>query len=1077
MDEVRSSVQRAQTSRRRFQVGDRVDVASIQTRGIIRFFGSTCFAAGDWVGVELDAAVGKNDGSVNDVRYFECEPFHGLFVRPTAVAFVQEGSLATDSLHSPRNGSDIIMKRSTAATDTDRLRGSMNGAASTPRSGRPEVPQVCIKAAGPRAEPPPIVEALLARDTSAPNCCRTSGSPSGISLAAMSSDGESGEDGGACLPTKSSLHELDRIDWNQVAAVKAHEKQGRVKQDRAIIQTDTGAVSDANAVNADLAAAFDRQLSGAEAVGAERQRVEDLSWDEQAQMVQPVEESRKSLPSCTFHFHPAVANGILENPNSKSGAPSSEGMFLPHIEERKDQWTGCCLHSHKGVTMTELIAAEHVQCFESMAGMQEELKAMRESICFLTEQVDAANMKAAEAEQDARKACTMLRALGFECDHKDPLSVGFHESKEAAVGPWKIWSDKIREETETYMSHLVDFRHNYFHAPVEELKEICKGIMCAGSLLRGMTQKISDACQPDTLVEEIGRFCEDLHQQVGYVGSHLLQLPHEDAGSRNDAIRKDAAVVRDSFECNSLACRQTCTSNPEFGDLMPTQDSTCRHFDEDAFPIVNLEDISSHRSSRFYMLRVYKRALGCVDGRESAAAKRYSARLLNTALNRVAGRLSSAPPAEETQQANCPETDELMCARPDLAKVFKQHGVLEGGVLYRASFHRAMQHSTRLSYWQINALYDSLGEQTEARDGVGFLDFADCVKAAEKGLQFLAEYADMCPQSFEALGTPEARKSVVFDRGVIGYVRAVVVRAALALEYDESKPTVQQVQEGLRGMQKELEREHAAASTIQNLYRQSVATRKQLEDSGYPSILEEASQLPEVARATAYGHTLEDHGHFSITRDAHAAAMEETQLIPEDRAHVASSPPSIKRRSSLKGSSPSPTKRHSRVTFSAYVEDDRMVKAVKVLQVHARAALARRRLANASGRDFFSVAQVVRSKHASWSRVFDTVLSTGDAGNPSIGLNEFGFSRALRLVHPDLATPQLNALYRGVVEGTRQEFVNLRIFCAVAQAVAAGPALAAEYADLTESAFVTLGTVGGDEAASKIQTFWRGSLA
>lgn len=48
--------------------GDRVEVAN-RGFGVVRFVGETQFAPGvTWIGVELDAATGKNDGSVNDVR-------------------------------------------------------------------------------------------------------------------------------------------------------------------------------------------------------------------------------------------------------------------------------------------------------------------------------------------------------------------------------------------------------------------------------------------------------------------------------------------------------------------------------------------------------------------------------------------------------------------------------------------------------------------------------------------------------------------------------------------------------------------------------------------------------------------------------------------------------------------------------------------------------------------------------------------------------------------------------------------------------------------------------------------------
>lgn len=53
--------------------------------GAVGFVGETKFASGVFVGIILDSAHGKNDGSVDGVRYFQCEPLHGLFVRPEAV--------------------------------------------------------------------------------------------------------------------------------------------------------------------------------------------------------------------------------------------------------------------------------------------------------------------------------------------------------------------------------------------------------------------------------------------------------------------------------------------------------------------------------------------------------------------------------------------------------------------------------------------------------------------------------------------------------------------------------------------------------------------------------------------------------------------------------------------------------------------------------------------------------------------------------------------------------------------------------------------------------------------------------
>lgn len=53
--------------------------------GLIKFIGHTAFSPGMWIGVSLDAPVGKNDGSVQGRRYFDCPTEHGLFVKEDVV--------------------------------------------------------------------------------------------------------------------------------------------------------------------------------------------------------------------------------------------------------------------------------------------------------------------------------------------------------------------------------------------------------------------------------------------------------------------------------------------------------------------------------------------------------------------------------------------------------------------------------------------------------------------------------------------------------------------------------------------------------------------------------------------------------------------------------------------------------------------------------------------------------------------------------------------------------------------------------------------------------------------------------
>jgi hypothetical protein len=59
-------------------------------RGYVRYIGLTKFAAGIWIGVELEEPHGKNDGALKGVRYFKCPENKGVFVKADKLTLLSE---------------------------------------------------------------------------------------------------------------------------------------------------------------------------------------------------------------------------------------------------------------------------------------------------------------------------------------------------------------------------------------------------------------------------------------------------------------------------------------------------------------------------------------------------------------------------------------------------------------------------------------------------------------------------------------------------------------------------------------------------------------------------------------------------------------------------------------------------------------------------------------------------------------------------------------------------------------------------------------------------------------------------
>lgn len=109
--------------------------------GIIAFIGEVQFGPGEWAGVVLDSPVGKNDGSVNGVRYFMCEPKRGIFSRLTKLSRTPTPKLGSPA---PSDKSDDGIPKSsstpssgkTAKTAEERTPNG-EGSIPTPKSSLP----------------------------------------------------------------------------------------------------------------------------------------------------------------------------------------------------------------------------------------------------------------------------------------------------------------------------------------------------------------------------------------------------------------------------------------------------------------------------------------------------------------------------------------------------------------------------------------------------------------------------------------------------------------------------------------------------------------------------------------------------------------------------------------------------------------------------------------------------------------------------------------------------------------------------------------------------------------------------
>ncbi|KAI4100737.1 MAG: hypothetical protein LQ339_005415 [Xanthoria mediterranea] len=151
-----------------FQLGQTVELQDGQT-ATVQFVGQTQFAAGGWIGVVLDNATGKNDGSVQGQRYFDCPPRHGMFVRPTAINILDQPTpKANGRVPSKANGEGPTKRQSVAAGKL-RRESVMDAATARRQSINAGSPTPSLKVGGVLRSPTKSPTKLLGSNTSSGN--------------------------------------------------------------------------------------------------------------------------------------------------------------------------------------------------------------------------------------------------------------------------------------------------------------------------------------------------------------------------------------------------------------------------------------------------------------------------------------------------------------------------------------------------------------------------------------------------------------------------------------------------------------------------------------------------------------------------------------------------------------------------------------------------------------------------------------------------------------------------------------------------------------------------------------------
>ncbi|XP_078668156.1 dynactin subunit 1-like isoform X28 [Branchiostoma floridae x Branchiostoma belcheri] len=118
---------------RPMKVGMRVEVAGKGLVGTVAYVGTTMFASGKWIGVVLDEKKGKNNGTVQGKKYFNCDDGFGIFVRQSQLNVLEDQSGGSASTPSTPSQEEKSVAKRTPGSRAPRPRST---AFETPRASR-----------------------------------------------------------------------------------------------------------------------------------------------------------------------------------------------------------------------------------------------------------------------------------------------------------------------------------------------------------------------------------------------------------------------------------------------------------------------------------------------------------------------------------------------------------------------------------------------------------------------------------------------------------------------------------------------------------------------------------------------------------------------------------------------------------------------------------------------------------------------------------------------------------------------------------------------------------------------------